>query len=46
MIGCTLTDARVSGDFGPWRSWKYGLTHDASEAVSYPRFTTDASRIV
>jgi hypothetical protein len=31
---CVLTDARVRGDFGPWRSLKYGFPLDPSDAMS------------
>ena len=31
---CNLTDARVRGDFGPWRSLKYGFPLDPSDAMS------------
>ena len=34
MRDCTLADARVRGDFGPWRSLKYGFPLDASDAAS------------
>jgi hypothetical protein len=31
---CTLTDARVSGDFGPWIHLKYGFPLDTSDMTS------------
>jgi hypothetical protein len=41
MSGCTLADARVSGDFGPWRSWKYGFLLDASDTALFVGFMSD-----
>ena len=34
MRDCVLSDARVRGDFGPWRSLKYGFPLDPSDAMS------------
>jgi len=34
MRDCTLRDARVRGDFGPWRSLKYGFPLDTSDMTS------------
>ena len=34
VIDCTFTDARVSGDFGPWGGLKYGFSLDSSDTPS------------